>query len=153
MPRDTDHLTLVYSCSGCSSAAHLARRLAAQLDRAGLAELSCIAGASGRVPSRLRRAEHAARTGRPMLAIDGCALACVRSALAQIGVQPTVHVQLGAHGVRKTWQADADDGRAEALYASLTDRVRAMNALHPPHPAGGCGGTGARRGAQSLEAP
>lgn len=151
MTRDPAPLTLVYSCSGCSSAAQLANRLAVQLDRAGLAEMSCIAGVGGRVPSLVRHAERAVRSGRPLLAIDGCALACVRSCLAQIDLRPTVHVQLGDHGVRKTRHADADEGQAESLYAALADRVRAMNALHAPHPAGGCGGTGACRCAQSLE--
>ncbi|MBS3959615.1 MAG: hypothetical protein KGZ52_09465, partial [Xanthomonadaceae bacterium] len=37
-------LPLVYSCSGCSSAAQLANRLALMLDRDGEAEMSCIAG-------------------------------------------------------------------------------------------------------------
>lgn len=59
--------------------------------------------------------------------------------------------QLGDHGVRKTRHDDADEGQADSLYAALADRVRAMNALHAPHPAGGCAGTGACRCAQSLE--
>jgi len=64
MTRDPAPLTLVYSCSGCSSAAQLANRLAVRLDRAGLAEMSCIAGVGGRVPSLVRHAERAARSGR-----------------------------------------------------------------------------------------
>jgi len=40
-------LPLVYSCSGCSSAAQLANQLAIRLDREGLAETSCIAGVGG----------------------------------------------------------------------------------------------------------
>ena len=38
---------LVYSCSGCSSAAQLANHVALRLDRAGVAEMSCIAGVGG----------------------------------------------------------------------------------------------------------
>lgn len=37
-------LPLVYSCSGCSSAAQMANYVAVQLDRRGAAEMSCIAG-------------------------------------------------------------------------------------------------------------
>ena len=40
---------LVYSCSGCSSAAQMANYLAVQLDRKGVAEMSCIVGVGGNV--------------------------------------------------------------------------------------------------------
>lgn len=43
MPRRST-LPIVYSCSGCSSAAQLANYLALRLDRSGSAEMSCIAG-------------------------------------------------------------------------------------------------------------
>lgn len=38
----TPTLPLVYSCSGCSSAAQMANCLALELDRKGVAEMSCI---------------------------------------------------------------------------------------------------------------
>ncbi len=50
MPATDPQLPLVYSCSGCSSAAQLANHVALQLDRRGLAEMSCIAGVGGDVP-------------------------------------------------------------------------------------------------------
>ena len=40
---------LIYSCSGCSSAAQLANHLAIRMDRAGAAEMSCLAGLGGDV--------------------------------------------------------------------------------------------------------
>lgn len=42
-----DSLPLVYACSGCSNVAQLANTIAVRLDRAGLAEMSCIAGVGG----------------------------------------------------------------------------------------------------------
>ena len=42
---------IVYSCSGCSSAAQLANHVALRLDRCGAAEMSCIAGVGGDVPT------------------------------------------------------------------------------------------------------
>ena len=54
-------LPLVYSCSGCSSAAQMANQLAIRLDREGLAEMSCIAGVGGGVPGLVKTA----RSGRP----------------------------------------------------------------------------------------
>ncbi|MFC7483997.1 putative zinc-binding protein [Luedemannella flava] len=55
---------LVYSCSGCSSAAQLANALAIRLDRQGVAEMSCIAGLGGDVPSLVRLAHPGGRSWR-----------------------------------------------------------------------------------------
>ena len=128
MPRDREHLPLVYSCSGCSSAAQLANHLALRLDRDGIAEMSCIAGVGGNVASLVRRARDAADSERPILAIDGCALACARSCLAQRGVAPTLHVQLADSGVRKTYHADFDMADADRVYADLRNRLAAAPA-------------------------
>ncbi len=144
MARPTDALTLVYSCSGCSSVAQMANHLALRLDHEGHAEMSCIAGVGGDVPPLVRKLKEAAQTGRPILAIDGCALACVRHSLARHGIAPTAHVQLGEQGVRKTYHADFDASQAEVAYAEVRERVRAMNALVASAPSG-CGGTGACR--------
>ena len=45
----TTPLPLVYSCSGCSSAAQMANHLALRLDRDAVAEMSRIAGVGGGV--------------------------------------------------------------------------------------------------------
>lgn len=146
MARDTEHLTLVYSCSGCSSAAQMANHLAVQLDREGSAEMSCIAGIGGQVPSLLRKLEEAVARQRPIMAIDGCALSCVKATLARQQVQPTVHIQLGQQGVSKTYHTDFDSRQAQALLAQVREQITSMNALHvKPHhseASGGCGGTG-----------
>ena len=42
-------LPIVYSCSGCSSAAQMANQIAIKLDRTDVAEMSCIAGVGGNV--------------------------------------------------------------------------------------------------------
>lgn len=75
-------LPLVYSCSGRSSAAQLANHVAIRMDRAGHAEMSCIAGVGGDVPSLVR----VAKSGRPIIAIDGCLHACVKHSLGRHGV-------------------------------------------------------------------
>lgn len=122
--------TLVYACSGCSSAAQLANHLAVRLDRQGDAEMSCIAGVGGRVKSLVRIAKRAAAQRRPILAIDGCPLACVKQALAQIDVEPTHHLQLAQHGVRKHPHADFDPAQAGELLDGCTRQVRALNAAY-----------------------
>ena len=103
---------LVYSCSGCSSAAQMANDLALRLDRDGLAEMSCIAGVGGGVPALVRTA----RSGRPVLAIDGCALRCVVACLAQAGVTADRHVLLADAGVKKRRHADYDREQADRAY-------------------------------------
>ena len=71
---------LVYSCSGCSSAAQMANALAVRLDRDGTAEMSCIAGVGGAVIGLVKTAQ----SGRPILALDGCVLACAAACLMAV---------------------------------------------------------------------
>ncbi len=122
--------TLVYACSGCSSAAQLANHLAVRLDRQGDAEMSCIAGVGGRVKSLVRVAQRAALERRPILAIDGCPLACVKQALAQVDVVPTHHFQLAQHGIRKLPHADFDPVQASEFLDVCTRQVRGLNAAY-----------------------
>jgi uncharacterized metal-binding protein len=116
---------LVYSCSGCSDAAQLANQLALRLDRAGLAEMSCIAGVGGGVPSLVRKAQEAAACGRELLALDGCALACSRACLAAQGLVPSRHVRLQELGVRKHYHQDFDVQQADELFAQLAAELTA----------------------------
>ncbi|HAO78054.1 MAG TPA: zinc-binding protein, partial [Verrucomicrobia subdivision 3 bacterium] len=69
--------TVVYACSGCSDAGELADRIARQLTREGVAEMSCLAGIGGRVKPLVNKANAAER----ILAIDGCPLNCTRHTL------------------------------------------------------------------------
>lgn len=108
-------LPLVYSCSGCSSAAQMTNALAIRLDREGLAEMSCISGVGGHVPALLRTA----RSNRPILALDGCAMACVMNCLDRAGVNAPLHIVLGAVGVRKGRHVDFDPVQAEQCYVDL----------------------------------
>ncbi len=123
---------LVYSCSGCSSAAQLANHVALQLDRQGLAEMSCIAGVGGDVPSLVRLA----RSGRAIIALDGCPLACVRNTLARHGVEPTRHYQLQQHGVKKRLHEDFDTDQAAKVLAQVSAQLHVLPLQNPsPEPA------------------
>lgn len=124
---------LVYSCSGCSSAAQMANSLALQLDRAGMAEMSCISGVGGRVPGLVRTA----RSGRRILALDGCVLKCVEACLAGVGVVADTHLVLSDYGVRKRQHSDFDIDQAQHVYAervhpaALALRIEANNTAAP----------------------
>ena len=126
-PADNDDQPLVYSCSGCSSAAQLANHVALQLDRRGVAKMSCIAGVGGDVPKLVRLA----RSGRPIVALDGCPLVCVKSTLARHGVAPARHYQLHEYGVKKRTHQDFDPAQAAAVLA----RIEADLQEHPVAPA------------------
>lgn len=115
-------LPLVYSCSGCSSAAQMANHVALRLDREGEAEMSCIAGVGGNVPHLVRIAQ----SGRPILAIDGCALECTRSSLAQRGVQPARHMLLNERGVKKRYASDFDADEAERVLQQARQLLQAL---------------------------
>ncbi len=115
-------LPIVYACSGCSGAAQLANTLAVRLDRASEAEMSCIAGVGGDVPSLVKLA----RSGRPIVAIDGCPLDCVRHVLQRHGVEPTEHHRLSDRGVEKGRHRDYPESvvtaELEVLRALVRDR-------------------------------
>jgi len=108
-------LPLVYSCSGCSSAAQLANHVAVRLDRMQLAEMSCIAGVGGDVTPLVRTAT----SDRPIIALDGCELQCVKNCLERHGVEPTLHYTLSALGVRKRYHVDFDCNDAETVLGRI----------------------------------
>ena len=91
----------------------MANHLALRLDREGLAEMSCIAGVGGGVAGLV----NTARSGRPILALDGCVLACAQACLNRAGVEPTTHLLLNEFGVKKRMHADFDADEARGIYA------------------------------------
>ena len=122
MSKPRDQHPLVYSCSGCSSAAQLANHVALQLDRRGVAEMSCIAGVGGDVPSLVKLA----RSGRPIVALDGCQLQCVRNTLTRHAIAPDRHFQLQEQGVRKKLHQDFDPEQAEEVIEHVLADLRAQ---------------------------
>jgi uncharacterized metal-binding protein len=124
MHTDPSCLPLVYACSGCSSAAQMANHVAVQLDRRGVAEMSCIAGVGGDVPHLLK----IARSGRPIVALDGCPLVCVQSCLSRHGILARDHYQLHKYGVKKRTHQDFDPLEA----AQVLERISADLAHQRP---------------------
>ena len=105
------NLPLVYSCSGCSSAAQLANHVALKLDRMEIAEMSCIAGVGGDVPALVKTA----KSGRPILVLDGCPMECAKNCLKRHDVTPDRHIQLAEYGVKKRKHQDFDPAQAHSL--------------------------------------
>lgn len=103
---------LVYSCSGCSNVAQLANDVAVVMDREGLAQMSCIAGVGGQV----KKLVNIAKSGRDILAIDGCRLGCVKNTLALHDVTPKWYLELTSLGLKKR---DGEDCTAADFYRIL----------------------------------
>lgn len=110
---------LLYSCSGCSSAAQMANYLALQLDRKSVAEMSCIAGVGGNVKKLVRTA----LSGRKLIVIDGCPLACAKACLRNYNLQPDVHFELTSLGVAKKNHVDFDLLQANEILQQVESRL------------------------------
>jgi len=108
-------LPLVYSCSGASSAAQLANHIAVKMDRLKAAEMSCIAGVGGDVKPLVRTA----KSGRPIIALDGCPLHCAAHILKRHGIQADKHYDLSEMGVKKKMHEDFDPEEAARLLQQI----------------------------------
>jgi len=102
--------------------------VALQLDRRGVAEMSCIAGVGGDVPKLVTLAQ----SGRPIVALDGCPLVCVKSSLARHGIAPARHYQLHEYGVKKRNHQDFDPAQADEVLAHVQADLAAAP-LVPAH--------------------
>lgn len=90
-------LPLVYACAGCSLAGRLAFDLANELDRRGIAEMSCLAGVGAKKPSFLKQLR-----GREVWIIDGCPIECALGVFDEAARSADVHIRLHECGVKKT---------------------------------------------------
>lgn len=103
---------IVYSCSGCSSAAQMANFIAIKMDREGIAEMSCIAGVGGGVKPLVKTAQ----SGREIYALDGCVLKCVHACLSKQGVKANQSWVLTDLGVAKQVHVDFDKDQALGVF-------------------------------------
>lgn len=87
---------IVFACSGCSFAGRLAYDLAQELDRRGIAEMSCLAGLGAGLPTFRKKLE-----GRPVWIIDGCPIECARGVFDRNGDHADRHLRLRDLGFSK----------------------------------------------------
>ncbi len=111
-------LPLIYSCSGASTAAQMANHIAVKLDCLQAAEMSCIAGVGGDVKPLVRTA----RSGRPIVVLDGCPLHCAARILKRHGLAHR-HYDLSKMGVEKTYHQDFDAPQAEQLLQKIRREI------------------------------
>ena len=107
---------IIYSCSGCSNLAQMAHDISLNLDCDGIAEMSCIAGVVGKVGPMLDMA----KSGRPIIAIDGCSLSCTKACLEASDLKADYYYQISDLGFDK--RSKWDD--------SLTENTIAMKSIY-----------------------
>jgi len=90
-------MPIVYSCSGCSNLAQMAHDIALTLDSNGIAEMSCISGVIGKVQPIV----DVAKSGRPIIAIDGCGMGCTKSCLTACDLKAEHYFDISHYGFEK----------------------------------------------------
>ncbi len=115
-----ESLPIVYSCSGASSAAQMANHIAVKLDRLEVAEMSCIAGVGGDVKPLVRTA----KSGRPIIALDGCPLHCAAKILQRHGLKADKHYDLSKMGVPKRKHEDFEPQQAAQMLEKIVTELR-----------------------------
>ena len=98
-------IPILFACSGCSNAGQLANDVALELDRRGVAEMSCLAGVGAAKPSFLRKL-----SDREVWIIDGCPIQCSLGVFGQVREHVNVHIRLHDLGIKEN--ADAPSGQA-----------------------------------------
>lgn len=88
-------LGVVYACRGCPAHGNAAREVARFLEAQGLAETA----------SHVAKA----RARYPVIAIDGCADACVQRSLAEHDIEPHRHYIVAGSDARRSCEAIAAD--------------------------------------------
>ncbi len=115
-------LPLIYACAGCSQAGCRAYLVAREIQRRGLARMSCLAGVAARRPNFLKELEN-----RPIWVVDGCPIECAKGAIDSLA--PIVrHFKLQELGVPKNGTSTL--GTRELVDRLLSEPVR----TEPPVP-------------------
>jgi uncharacterized metal-binding protein len=111
-------LPIVFACSGCSNAGQLAGRVAVELDRRGIAEMSCLAGVGAAKPLFLNKLKD-----REVWIVDGCPIHCSLGVFDQVHQHAGLHIRLHDLGTKKN--AEQPDGEAfERLMNAVLAQIR-----------------------------
>lgn len=117
---DRSKLPLLFCCSGAPGPAQLGNYVANKLDRCGKVEWSSVLGLNAGAPAFVEQA----KSGRPIVVIDGCEQACVKHALSKHGVTPLVWHQMTAeYESAKNFYADTDKALAEQAFKDIAETV------------------------------
>ena len=87
---------LIFACSGGSNVGQISNDAAKALDQSGQGSFFCLIGVGAGVAPIVERTK---KDGTTVVAIDGCSVACAKKALANIGVNADVYVDVTALGL------------------------------------------------------
>lgn len=104
---------LIFACSGAADVGAVADQAARKLTKDGAGKMFCLAGIGGRVPGIMATTQSATR----ILAIDGCPLNCVKSALELAGFLKFEHLQVADLGMAKGKTPPTPEAIAKAAAA------------------------------------
>ena len=97
----------------------MANYIAVKIDRLGIAEMSCIVGVGGGVKKLLRTA----KSGREIIVVDGCPLACSKACLKKYDLSADLHIDLSILGVSKRKHEDFDQVEADSILEKLIKKL------------------------------
>lgn len=115
-------LPLIYACAGCSQAGCRAYLVAREIQRRGLARMSCLAGVAARRPNFMKELEN-----RALWVVDGCPIECARGAIESLASIER-HLKLHELGIPKNGTSKL--GTRELVDRLLSEPVR----TDPPVP-------------------
>jgi uncharacterized metal-binding protein len=121
-------MPVVFACAGSSPAGNLAWRVAKELERWGVADMSCLAGIGARKPAFLRKLR-----GREVWVIDGCPIHCGLGIFDMVDHPLTHHIRLADFGVKKQTPFDEDNGVAQ-LASRVLERIQHAAVGQTPRP-------------------
>ncbi len=101
---------LIFGCSGAADVGAIADRAARKLSQEGVGKMFCLAGIGGRVSGIMLTTQSAEK----ILAIDGCALDCVKHCLQEAGFKEFKHLRLTDIGMEKGKTPVSDENIAKA---------------------------------------
>lgn len=106
---------LVFPCAGGSNVGQIANEAAVDLDRTRVARIYCLAGVAAHIPGMVDSAKSASR----VIAIDGCPVACAKTALEHAGVRIDQAVIVTELGIDKNHQFNWNIEDVEKVIAEV----------------------------------
>lgn len=88
---------LVFPCSGGSNVGQIANSAAIEMDKQNLARIYCLAGVAAPISGMV----DSAKLANGAIAIDGCPVACAKTALVNAGITVTQSIIVQSWELRK----------------------------------------------------
>jgi uncharacterized metal-binding protein len=105
---------LIFACSGAADVGEISDLAARKLTKEGIGKMYCLAGIGGRVQGIMKTTQSAAH----ILAIDGCALDCVKLSLEEAGFKKYDHMRVTDLGLEKGKSPASKDNISTVVQAA-----------------------------------